>query len=167
MSPLSSYNKAIKSANPIKIHGKRRIKKEDEAEEVIKEVREYLRNPALHTKLTRGQKAADKLTIFAGSWTFIIIFFAFLGIWMLTNAYFLVKYANNSFDPFPFILLNLILSCLAAIQAPVILMSQNREAQRDRLRSEYDYQVNRKAEREIQDMQQDLEQIKKLIKSKI
>lgn len=113
-------------------------------------------------KRTIGQKAADKLTIFAGSWTFILIFAIFIVIWMTINVHAWI----NQWDPYPFILLNLILSCLAAIQAPIILMSQNREAQRDRLRSEYDYQVNKKAEREIRDMQQDLEEIKKLIKKR-
>lgn len=71
----------------------------------------------------------------------------------------------SSWDPYPFILLNLILSTLAAVQAPVILMSQNRSAQRDRLHAKYDYDVNRKAEREIQNMQRDLDEIKKLIKN--
>ena len=67
-------------------------------------------------------------------------------------------------DPYPFILLNLVLSCLAAVQAPIILMSQNREAQRDRIRAEYDYQINKKAEREIEDIQKDLDEIKKILK---
>ncbi len=102
----------------------------------------------LRKKLTIGQKAADKLTSFAGSWTFIILFFIFLFIWMLVNVLMVI----NKWDPYPFILLNLILSCLAAIQAPIILMSQNRQAQRDRVRAEYDYQVNKKAEKEIQEI---------------
>ncbi|MBU4086745.1 MAG: DUF1003 domain-containing protein [Nanoarchaeota archaeon] len=118
-------------------------------------------HPALKKGLTRGQRAADKLTYFAGSWTFIMIFLTFIVIWMAINALVIVY----KWDPYPFILLNLVLSCLAAMQAPIILMSQNREAQRDRLRSQYDYQVNLKAEREIRDMQKDLEEIKKLIKS--
>ncbi|OYT36891.1 hypothetical protein B6U91_00040 [Candidatus Pacearchaeota archaeon ex4484_71] len=95
---------------------------------------------------TFGQKASDTLTKYAGSWGFIIGFLVFLLIWMAINAYGWV----HSWDPYPFILLNLVLSCLAAIQAPIILMSQNRAAQKDRQRAEYDYAVNRKSEREIQ-----------------
>lgn len=120
-----------------------------------------------HHKLTMGQKAADNITKWAGSWLFIMGFLAFLVIWMIFNAYVLVNYyEGNPFDPYPFILLNLVLSCLAAIQAPVILMSQNRETERDRLRSEYDYAVNRKAEREIKQIQQQLEKIHKHLTKK-
>ena len=111
-------------------------------------------------KLTLGQRAADNLSLAAGSWTFIIIFFVFLVIWMMINVYMLA----TIWDPYPFILLNLILSCLAAVQAPIILMSQNRAAQRDRRKSDDDYRVNRKAELEIEDIQKDLEEIKRLIK---
>jgi uncharacterized membrane protein len=95
---------------------------------------------------TLGQKVADIVASFGGSWTFIIIFFSFIMIWMLINVWFL---ATKPFDPYPFILLNLILSCLAAIQAPIIMMSQNRQEQKDRLRSEHDYKINLKAELEI------------------
>ncbi len=102
---------------------------------------------------TLGQKAADFITKWAGSWTFIIFFFVFIGIWMSTNGYFILQYLRGDLiDPYPFILLNLALSCLAAIQAPVILMSQNREAQRDRLKVNYDYQINKKAEKEIREI---------------
>ncbi|MCK4552861.1 DUF1003 domain-containing protein [Candidatus Pacearchaeota archaeon] len=102
---------------------------------------------------TFGQKAADFLTKWAGSWAFIILFFIFIGIWMLTNGYFLLKYVKEGvIDPYPFILLNLALSCLAAIQAPVILMSQNRQAQRDRIKIDYDYHINKKAEKEIREI---------------
>jgi uncharacterized membrane protein len=111
-------------------------------------------------KLTKGQKIADKVTLFAGSWTFIFLFIGFLIIWMILNGLVLVL----EWDPYPFILLNLILSCIAALQAPVILMSQNRAAQRDRIKAERDYYINRKSEREIEDIQSDLEIIKKLIK---
>lgn len=97
-------------------------------------------------QLTIGQKLADKIAVFGGSWTFIITFFSFILIWMLVNIWFL---ATKPFDPFPFILLNLILSCLAAIQAPIIMMSQNRQEQKDRKRSEHDYKINLKAELEI------------------
>lgn len=97
-------------------------------------------------KLTTGQKVADGVASFGGSWTFIISFMVFIFIWMLFNFFYL---ANKGFDPYPFILLNLILSCLAAIQAPIIMMSQNRQEQKDRMRAEHDYKINLKAELEI------------------
>jgi len=113
------------------------------------------------SKLTLGQRAADKLTYYAGTWGFIIGLFVFLGIWIIINFYaFMFRW-----DPYPFILLNLMLSCLAAVQAPVILMSQNRLVEKDHKRFEYDYSVNRKAEREIANMQKDLEIIKELIRT--
>ena len=93
-----------------------------------------------------GEKLADRVAAFGGSWTFISIFFSLLLTWMGVNIYLL---HNRGFDPYPFILLNLVLSCLAAIQAPIIMMSQNRKEAKDRQRSEYDYQVNLKAELEI------------------
>ncbi len=98
-------------------------------------------------QLTIGQKFADKIAEFGGSWTFILTFFSFILIWITVNIWFL---ASQPFDPFPFILLNLILSCLAAIQAPIIMMSQNRQEQKDRQRGEHDYKINLKAELEIQ-----------------
>lgn len=101
----------------------------------------------IEAELTFGQRLADKVASFGGSWTFIVTFFSFILIWMLTNIWFL---ATTPFDPFPFILLNLILSCLAAIQAPIIMMSQNRQEQKDRQRGEHDYKINLKAELEIQ-----------------
>jgi uncharacterized membrane protein len=97
-------------------------------------------------KLTLGQKLADRIASFGGSWTFIITFFSFILAWMCVNIWVL---ATKPFDPFPFILLNLILSCLAAIQAPIIMMSQNRKEQKDRQRGEHDYKINLKAELEI------------------
>jgi uncharacterized membrane protein len=96
--------------------------------------------------LSYGQKLADRVASFGGSWTFISIFGLFLLAWMITNA---IVLANRSFDPYPFILLNLILSCLAAIQAPIIMMSQNRQEQKDRERSKNDYMINLKSEMEI------------------
>lgn len=102
--------------------------------------------PDMDGTLTLGQKVADKIADFGGSWSFIIAFFSFIVLWMLVN---IVQLLANPFDPFPFILLNLILSCLAAIQAPIIMMSQNRQEQKDRLRSEHDYKINLKAELEI------------------
>lgn len=93
-----------------------------------------------------GEKLADRVATFGGSWTFISIFFSLLLIWMGINMYLL---HNRGFDPYPFILLNLVLSCLAAIQAPIIMMSQNRQEAKDRARGEHDYKINLKAELEI------------------
>ncbi len=108
-------------------------------------------NEVIRGNRSFGQKAADSLAKWAGSWTFIILFFVFLGIWMATNGIFVLGYLRGDLiDPYPFILLNLCLSCLAAIQAPVILMSQNRQSQKDRIKAEYDYRVNRKAEKNIE-----------------
>ena len=96
--------------------------------------------------LTTGDRIADKVASFGESWTFIISFFIFLLAWMFLNFWML---HNKGFDPYPFILLNLILSCLAAIQAPIIMMSQNRQEDKDRDRAEHDYKINLKAELEI------------------
>ena len=100
----------------------------------------------IEAELTFGQRLADKVATFGGSWAFIITFFTFILIWMIINIWFL---STSPFDPYPFLLLNLILSCLAAIQAPIIMMSQNRQEQKDRQRSEHDYKINLKAELEI------------------
>ncbi|MAG16403.1 hypothetical protein CMO88_05075 [Candidatus Woesearchaeota archaeon] len=97
-------------------------------------------------KLKISDAISDKLAEFGGSWTFIIMFGLFLAGWIMVNIYLL---SQKPFDPYPFILLNLILSTLAAIQAPIIMMSQNRQESRDRLRSEHDYKINLKAELEI------------------
>ena len=112
------------------------------------EVLEELGNINFRRPKTSGQRAADWVTKWAGSWYFILGFFVFLIIWILINTLMWI----NKWDPYPFILLNLILSCLAAIQAPIILMSQNRTAQRDRLKAEFDYRINKKAEREIREI---------------
>lgn len=119
-------------------------------------------HPVEKQKLTLGQRAADTVTLLVGSWIFIILLFIFMAVWMFLNSLMLIY----KWDPYPFILLNFVLSCLAAVQAPIILMSQNRQAEKDRITAKYDYQVNRKAEREITDMQQDLEKIKSLVKSR-
>lgn len=111
-------------------------------------------------KLTLGQKAADFTTKWVGSWTFIFFLFVFMAIWMALNVMMLIY----RWDPYPFILLNFVLSTLAAIQAPIILMSQNRASDRDRAKAERDYMVNRKAEKEVQDMQKDLDEIKAMIR---
>ena len=95
---------------------------------------------------TVGQKVADKVAAFGGSWKFIILFGVFILLWILANIYILL---NKGFDPYPFILLNLILSCLAALQAPVIMMSQNRQEEKDRERAKKDYMINLKSELEI------------------
>jgi uncharacterized membrane protein len=97
-------------------------------------------------KLTTGQKLADAVAAFGGSWTFIISFGVFMFMWISLNVYFL---SDKGFDPYPFILLNLILSCLAAMQAPVIMMSQNRQEEKDRDRAQKDYMINLKSELEI------------------
>src|SRR5207248_5663226 len=97
---------------------------------------------------TFGQRLADKIATFGGSWTFIIIFGAILLIWIALNS-FLLLYRTGPFDPYPYILLNLFLSMLAALQAPVIMMSQNRQAAKDRMDAAHDYEVNLKAELEI------------------
>lgn len=102
--------------------------------------------PIIENQLSIGQKSADRIAEFGGSWKFIITFFTVLIAWVIANVWFLGK---QPFDPYPFILLNLILSCLAAIQAPIIMMSQNRVEQKDRIRSENDYKINLKAELEI------------------
>ena len=93
-----------------------------------------------------GQRIADRVADFGGSWTFIISFLLFIVLWIGLNVYFL---ANKGFDPYPFILLNLILSCVAALQAPVIMMSQNRQEEKDRTRAKKDYMINLKSELEI------------------
>ena len=98
--------------------------------------------------VTRGQRAADAVARFGGSWTFIGIFAAVMIGWVILNSVILIRY-DRSFDPYPYILLNLFLSMLASIQAPIILMSQNRHAEKDRIDAEHDYEVNLKAELEI------------------
>jgi len=105
---------------------------------------------------TLGERLADRIATFGGSWTFLIVFGFFLAVWIGVNSF--ILYAHPP-DPYPYILLNLILSCLAAIQAPVIMMSQNRQEAKDRLRSEHDYQVNLKAELEIRHLHEKLDHL--------
>jgi uncharacterized membrane protein len=114
-----------------------------------------------HATRTFGQRSADNLSKWAGSWVFIIGFLVFLVVWMLLNTLVILF---GKWDIYPFILLNLVLSCLAAIQAPIILMSQNRQGQKDRTKAEYDYKVNRKAEKEIEQIQKQLDRIEKKLK---
>lgn len=113
-------------------------------------------NQEFESSLTLGQRLADRLANFGGSWTFISIFMTVLIIWMGINTWILLA---KPFDPYPYILLNLVLSCLAAIQAPVILMSQNRQEARDRLHSEHDYEINVKAEIEIRKLHEKLDHL--------
>lgn len=117
--------------------------------------------------LTSGQKISDKVARFGGSWKFIILFMIMLAIWIVYNV---VAPQGDNFDPYPFILMNLILSCIAALQAPVIMMSQNRKEEKDRMRSENDYMINLKAEMQIRSLHQKMdllleEQIKTLFES--
>ena len=113
-----------------------------------------------HPKLTLGQRAADKITTYGGSWYFIGLLFAYIAFWAGVNSWLL---AYRPLDPYPYILLNLTLSMLAAIQGPIILMSQNRLAERDRLQAKYDYLVDRKAEREIQELQKELKRTQQMM----
>jgi len=107
-------------------------------------------------KLTFGERLSDHIAEFGGSWKFLITFGAVLLVWIAVNGALL---ATHAFDPYPFILLNLILSCLAAVQAPIIMMSQNRAEARDRLRAENDYKVNLKAELEIRHLHEKLDHL--------
>lgn len=124
--------------------------------ESIKE-EELIINNLLHPPtdvLSRGQRLSDRVARFGGSWKFIISFIVILVVWILFN---ILSPAKDGFDPYPFILLNLVLSCIAAIQAPVIMMSQNRQEEKDRKRAENDYLVNLKAELEIRSLQQKID----------
>ncbi|WP_279160597.1 DUF1003 domain-containing protein [Thomasclavelia cocleata] len=123
-------------------------------EEIIHLVLEKPISSNKQEKETYGQKIADKIAHFGGSWHFIIIFTVLLISWMIFN-----HFIKDSIDPYPFILLNLILSCIAAIQAPIIMMSQNRQEQKDRQRNENDYKVNLKTEIIIQDLHNKLDLI--------
>ncbi|KAA0997845.1 DUF1003 domain-containing protein [Paraburkholderia panacisoli] len=102
----------------------------------------------LDAAMTRGQRAADAVAAFGGSWIFITCFIAIMIVWVGLNSLILAKY-SKTFDPYPYILLNLFLSMLAAIQAPIILMAQNRQSYKDRISAEHDYEINLKAELEI------------------
>lgn len=138
-------------------------------EETIKSeqlIVQNLLNPPIE-KITDGQAISDKVAKFGGSWKFIIIFGIVLTVWIIFNSVMIMRFR---FDPYPFILMNLILSCIAALQAPIIMMSQNRQEEKDRMRSENDYLINLKAEMQIRSLQQKMdllleEQIKTLIDS--
>jgi uncharacterized membrane protein len=107
-------------------------------------------------RLTFGEKLSDQIATFGGSWKFIIVFFTLLAVWIAFNS---MAFLWGVFDPYPYILLNLILSCLASIQAPIIMMSQNRQEAKDRLRSEGDYRVNLKAELEIRHLHEKVDHL--------
>jgi uncharacterized membrane protein len=114
-------------------------------------------NRTLKGKLSFGDRLADDIARIGGSWSFILGFIAFLGVWAVFNVWLL---GRDSFDPYPFIFLNLLLSMLAALQAPVIMMSQNRQAERDRLDAAHDYEVNLKAEIEIMALHDKLDELR-------
>lgn len=131
------------------------IQNQNETKKINQEMLEQLKNKqiisqnlntTINQKATFGQKSADAIAKFGGSWPFIFLFVVVLGSWILLNT---LHFFGLSFDQYPFILLNLVLSCLAAIQAPIIMMSQNRQAARDRIAADHDYQTNLKAELEI------------------
>ncbi len=111
-------------------------------------------NETIDEKTSLGQRLADDVARFGGSWTFIIVFASILVLWIAVNS---IAFLGRPFDPYPYILLNLVLSCLAAIQAPVIMMSQNRQEAKDRLRAESDFRVNLKAELEIRHLHSKLD----------
>jgi uncharacterized membrane protein len=121
-----------------------------------KEIRSIAELEDKEEKRTFGQRVADRVADFGGSWTFILSFLFCLLAWIFVNVYFLL---NKGFDPYPFILLNLILSCIAALQAPIIMMSQNRQEEKDRERAKKDFQINLKAEQEIRILQKKLDHI--------
>jgi uncharacterized membrane protein len=118
--------------------------------QIVAEGRRIVRNvnEEYEKETTFGQRAADRVASFGGSWTFVGLFAAVMILWIALNAFFIMS-RGKTFDPYPYILLNLFLSMLAAIQAPVILMSQNRHSDKDRLNAEHDYEVNLKAELDI------------------
>ncbi|MCC6818413.1 MAG: DUF1003 domain-containing protein [Bacteroidia bacterium] len=168
MSQTSIKNKEFK--NILQTENARIQKLHKIVEDSIKEeelVMQNLLNPPSE-ELSRGQKISDKVARFGGSWRFIILFLMVMMIWIIFNV--VALSSSLRFDPFPFILLNLILSCIAAIQAPIIMMSQNRQEEKDRKRSENDYLINLKAEMQIRSLHQKMdmlieEQIKALFET--
>ncbi len=153
---LESQNQSLK-----KLH---KIVKDSLASEEL--IITNLQNPTVEP-LTKGQEISDSVARFGGSWKFIIIFGIVLSLWIVFNS---IAIGVFKFDPYPFILMNLILSCIAALQAPIIMMSQNRQEEKDRIRSENDYIINLKAELEIRSLHQKMDllledQIKALTES--
>jgi uncharacterized membrane protein len=129
-------------------------------DEVIKSIKENdiitFNTAVVKEPIAVGDRISDKVALFGGSWKFIITFFTILFAWILINSFYLIF---KPFDPFPFILLNLILSCIAAIQAPIIMMSQNRQEMKDRIRSENDYKINLKSEIEIRTLHEKVDHL--------
>ena len=107
-----------------------------------------------------GERAADRIAAFGGSWTFILLFAVAITLWMLVNTLLFWRLGDTPFDPYPFILLNLFLSLVAAVQAPIIMMSQNRQAAKDRLQASHDYEVNLKAEIEIMALHEKMDELR-------
>ncbi|MBK0383750.1 DUF1003 domain-containing protein [Pedobacter sp. SD-b] len=147
----SKYNNLLhtNNANLDKLH--QIVVKAVEEEQLLSK---RLENDNINTKLNFADKLSDKVANFGGSWKFIILFSVFLCFWMCLNVFI---FLNKGFDPYPFILLNLILSTIAAIQAPVIMMSQNRKEERDRKRAEDDYMVNLKSEIELRNLHEKID----------
>lgn len=137
--------------------GKAKVLEEEVLESISKNelVAENV-NSSVHEEMGLGDRISDSIAAFGGSWKFIIIFFVMLSAWIAVNSLVLLI---KPFDPYPFILMNLVLSCLAAIQAPIIMMSQNRQEKKDRLRSENDYKVNLKAEIEIRTLHEKVDHL--------
>jgi len=138
----------------------KKIEKQQQQEKIDKLIQKSLSKNInkLHTEqLTFGNKVADKLADFAGSWKFIISFLVIIVIWISVNSWIMLF---QPFDPYPFILLNLILSCIAALQAPIIMMSQKRQETKDRLRSEHDFDVDVKTETLVEHLVKELKDIK-------
>lgn len=129
----------------------------DEIDQLIRSSRSKNINKLQEEQLTFGNKVADKLADFAGSWKFIISFLVIIIIWISINSWVLLF---SPYDPYPFILLNLILSCIAALQAPIIMMSQKRQETKDRLRSEHDFEVDVKMETLVEHLVKELRDIK-------
>ena len=133
-------------------------------ERVMKRLKQHLQisrntNRDFEDKLTFGQKFADRIAAFVGSWTFILMFIGLLLCWIVLNTFILAR-LGKAFDLYPYILLNLMLSMVAALQAPLIMMSQNRQAAKDRLQAEHDYEVNLKAELEIMALHQKIDALR-------
>ena len=141
---------------------KKGVKKEAEIEDVDDDSEETPNNLYKTRTRTLGQKAADALTNWVGSWHYIIILVAFLLLWVVINTSLFL--AGEVFDPYPFILLNLVLAAIATIEVPIILMSQNRQAQRAREREQYDYALDKKSEGEIRGIKEQLNRIEEKLK---
>ena len=157
--PSSTIQKstAPKTQKPVKLTPEEEVKLIPKA--IIEE--RFIQGHIKNFPRSYGQKLADLTARWVGSWTFIGLVFIVIAVWMSINLYIA---ATMVWDPYPFILLNFVLSCLAALQAPIILMSQNRQSELDRMKSERDFAVNRKAEKEISNIQKDLDDIKLMIR---